>query len=639
MESCYVPNNPNFASVDQWTPPSPTSPPVSADASSSSAGKQQQEQQQQGSSSFVQHHHHHHDSVIQQLCCDSDDLIEASGSEPPSHSLTSLSALPPVQELLGPCRNPSSDGNSKDRAVDPFSSYSLTALDFEPLPGFLTLSSCASYAKDRQHQDMSELPFKSSGGSSSVGTSYGYPSSHSPQQHLQGPMSPFSAAVAAATQQQQQHHHHHQQQHNPGQLIQQQQQQCQTYSFHGPSSSGSNGKMALHHHHHHHHQSTSTYQDGNGYGTPSGTCPNGLFPSMSASINVSMNMTMGMGMSMGPMSYGLETAAPLQCWNGHNGPSIHHLPGVAAAAAAAAAASVNPNNSTYPPAQALLSPIQVSYNSNIYPTSFTPSSAAGYCLPGDWRQATESSAGLYELKELKDAHSPFGGKTYNSQAGSKPKGHHQQTSNGCGQQYGEAYPTAGSSSPVATVKKRSSANKHHHQHHQEVSSLSSSIDYDGDGQSCGSSSSMGSGLASGGKANLCRVCGKTYARPSTLKTHMRTHSGERPYRCGDCHKSFSQAANLTAHVRTHSGEKPFRCQICDRRFSQSSSVTTHMRTHSGERPYRCRMCKKAFSDSSTLTKHMRIHSGEKPYQCKLCLLRFSQSGNLNRHMRVHSATS
>lgn len=125
-----------------------------------------------------------------------------------------------------------------------------------------------------------------------------------------------------------------------------------------------------HHHHHHHHQPSAvpSYQEAT-YGGGGGGCGSGggggsVFPSMS--VNVSMNMTMGMGMSMGPtMSYGIEAGAgPLQCWNtAHNVASgIHHLPGVAAAAAAAAAASVNPNNTGYtipPPAQALLSPIQV----------------------------------------------------------------------------------------------------------------------------------------------------------------------------------------------------------------------------------------------------------------------------------------
>ena len=272
-------------------------------------------------------------------------------------------------------------------------------------------------------------------------------------------------------------------------------------------------------------------------------------------------------------------------------------------------------------------------------------------MPGDWRSTAADPPGLYELKELKESSpSPFsnsGGSGKNfAKSKSSPVVQQQHQNNYSTYPAAEAYPIQpGNNSPVATKKR--SIQVRQTSVTPSVPSLTPTVDYDGEMASCGSGvssssssgSSVGLGGAGQGKANLCRVCGKTYARPSTLKTHMRTHSGERPYRCGDCHKSFSQAANLTAHVRTHSGEKPFRCQICDRRFSQSSSVTTHMRTHSGERPYRCRMCKKAFSDSSTLTKHMRIHSGEKPYQCKLCLLRFSQSGNLNRHMRVHSATS
>ena len=140
-------------------------------------------------------------------------------------------------------------------------------------------------------------------------------------------------------------------------------------------------------------------------------------------------------------------------------------------------------------------------------------------------------------------------------------------------------------------------------------------------------------------SNVCELCGKSYSRPSTLKAHMRMHSGQTPYRCDTCGKSFIQACNLTVHLRTHSGEKPFSCPICHARFSQSSSVTTHLRTHSGERPYKCDYCDKAFSDVSTLTKHKRIHSSEKPYHCKVCSQGFFQSGNLHRHMKTHNVAT
>ena len=165
---------------------------------------------------------------------------------------------------------------------------------------------------------------------------------------------------------------------------------------------------------------------------------------------------------------------------------------------------------------------------------------------------------------------------------------------------------------------------------------------------------------------VCKLCGKSYSRPYTLKSHMRVHSGDTPYRCDTCDKAFIQASNLTVHLRTHSGEKPYSCDLCGRAFTQSSnltvhlythsgekpfscpichmcfsqsySVTIHLRTHSGERPYRCDYCDKAFLDSSTLTKHKRIHSGEKPYRCKICSLEFTQSGTLQRHIKTHIKT-
>nr|XP_056710533.1 zinc finger protein 516 [Euleptes europaea] len=67
---------------------------------------------------------------------------------------------------------------------------------------------------------------------------------------------------------------------------------------------------------------------------------------------------------------------------------------------------------------------------------------------------------------------------------------------------------------------------------------------------------------------VCVECGKGFSQPSHLRTHMRSHTGERPFQCRYCPYSASQKGNLKTHVQcVH--RVPFdNSQYPDRRFQQ-----------------------------------------------------------------------
>ncbi|XP_043336545.1 histone-lysine N-methyltransferase PRDM9-like [Cervus canadensis] len=140
----------------------------------------------------------------------------------------------------------------------------------------------------------------------------------------------------------------------------------------------------------------------------------------------------------------------------------------------------------------------------------------------------------------------------------------------------------------------------------------------------------------GEKPNVCGECGRSFSKNFNLITHQRTHTGEKPYVCGECGRSFSKKSDFIRHQRTHTGEKPYVCEECGRSFSQKSALIRHQRTHTGEKPYVCGECGRSFSQKSHLISHQRTHKGEKPYVCGECGRSFHRKSALITHQRTHT---
>ncbi|XP_015258745.1 PREDICTED: zinc finger and BTB domain-containing protein 40 [Cyprinodon variegatus] len=138
------------------------------------------------------------------------------------------------------------------------------------------------------------------------------------------------------------------------------------------------------------------------------------------------------------------------------------------------------------------------------------------------------------------------------------------------------------------------------------------------------------------KRVACDICGRSFAHPSGLVYHKQAeHLEVKPFSCEECGATFGANSSLKNHMRLHTGEKPYHCQHCDMSFSVAAGLAYHTkRKHSEGKMYVCQYCKAVFAQSIELTRHVRTHTGDRPYVCRECGKGYSQASGLTVHLQT-----
>ncbi|KAK7114952.1 zinc finger protein 407-like [Littorina saxatilis] len=140
----------------------------------------------------------------------------------------------------------------------------------------------------------------------------------------------------------------------------------------------------------------------------------------------------------------------------------------------------------------------------------------------------------------------------------------------------------------------------------------------------------------------CQECGKTFKKNHLYHRHILIHENMKngvKYPCDKCDSSFYHIDGLKAHAKRHR-ERQFKCPVqgCKWSFVGKPDLTEHMYTHTREKKYLCDICGYEGGTRTRIRRHYKTHEPGKMFTCEYCPYKGASKSHLQRHVRIHTGS-